>query len=77
MLVVMLQRFEDKSYLMPVKNGHSFRLLEITNFAAWETEYEHGISSLVLAGRQFQASRNSSFTEAFSGHVRASLALNL
>ena len=72
----MLQRIEDEMYLMRLKYGDSFRLLDITNFAAWETEYEHGTSSLVLAGRQFSASRNASLTEAFSGQVRASLALN-
>jgi hypothetical protein len=50
---VMLRRFEDETYLMRLKNGHNVRLLDITNFAAWETEYEHGTSSLVLTGRQF------------------------
>ena len=49
----MLQRIEDEMYLMRLKYGDSFRLLDITNFAAWETEYEHGNSSLVLTGRQF------------------------
>jgi hypothetical protein len=50
---VMLRQFEDETYLMRLKNGHSFRLLETTNFAAWEVEYDYGISSLVLPGRQF------------------------
>jgi len=52
-LGVMLRLFDDETYLMRLKNGHSFRLLGITNFAAWETEYEHGNFSLVLSGLQF------------------------
>jgi hypothetical protein len=31
---VMLRRLEDEKYLMRLKNGHSFRLLDITSFAA-------------------------------------------
>jgi len=72
----MLLLFEDETFLMRLKNDYSYQTLRHYVFAAWEMEYEHGNSSLVLTGRQFQASRNSSFTEAFSGQVRASLALN-
>jgi hypothetical protein len=32
---VMWRRLEDETYLMRLKDGGSFRLLDITNFAAW------------------------------------------
>jgi hypothetical protein len=49
----MWQRLEAEAYLMRLKDGRSVRLLNITKLAAWETEYEHWISSVVRAGRQF------------------------
>ena len=53
-----------------------YRLSSIGKLAAWETEYEHWISSVVRTGHQFWARRQASTTVAFSGHVSASLALN-
>jgi hypothetical protein len=37
--------------LMRLKNDHSLKLLDLANFSAQETKYEHGTSSLVLTGR--------------------------
>lgn len=49
---VVLLRFEDETYLMQLKNGHRFRLLDIRNVGAWDKEYEHRNFSLVLSERQ-------------------------
>jgi hypothetical protein len=64
------------AYLMQLKDGRSDRLSSIGALAAWETEYEHWLCSLVRTGYRFQARRQSSITGAFSGQVSASLALN-
>jgi len=51
--VVMRQRLEAEAYLTRLKDGRSVRLLNITKLAAWETGYEHWISSVVRTGRQY------------------------
>jgi hypothetical protein len=41
------------AYLMQLKDGRSDRLLSIGALAAWETEYEHWLSSFLRTGYHF------------------------
>ena len=60
---------------MRIKGGRSVRLLNATKLAAWETEYEHWLYTLLHStGRRLQAWRQTSPTGAFSRQVGASLA---